>query len=196
MNHKWENNKCVRCGIVRTEIKNIDDENDGRTVYQYSDNGKKWVIKRPDCYEPKESQLLNRVDKSKSFSIKDIINEEKKKPIKNYKQDYSELLRSPKWQRKRLEIMQRDDWRCRSCTDDSNELHVHHFQYTTPMPWDEPSENLVTLCTTCHKALHYLLSCPDIGMETFSLLMRFVDEDELQAIRGCSETYNSKAPFD
>lgn len=202
MNHKWENNKCIKCGIIRTEIKSADGNETEYNMYQYSDNGKSWVIKRPDCPEidkvknhllpdPKGVERVNRMmtdqeikqrDNSKSFSIQNIIQDKEDKSTKNYKQNYADLLRSPKWQRKRLEIMQRDNWRCKSCDDDLNELHVHHLIYTTDKPWDELNENLVTLCNTCHKALHYLSACPDIGMETFVLLVKFLDEKEQKDI--------------
>lgn len=172
MNHKWENNKCVRCEIIRDEISSEDHNGHIVTMYQYSDDGKNWVIKRPDC---KETPV-------KSFSIKEVINTENNKQVKNYKQDYAELLKSPKWQRKRLEIMQRDNWRCKSCDDDNSELHVHHFVYTTNEPWMEKNENLITLCGTCHKAIHYLLSCPDIGMETFVLVIKLMDDTETESI--------------
>jgi 5-methylcytosine-specific restriction endonuclease McrA len=33
------------------------------------------------------------------------------------KKTYSELLKSPKWQKKRLEIMSRDKFTCKKCGD-------------------------------------------------------------------------------
>jgi len=182
MNHKWENDKCIKCGIIRAEIKSVDEKEQDILIYQYSDNsGKSWIIKRPDCHV----QIYNnaKTNNGKDFSIKEIFKKDTEKPIKNYKQDYSELLRNPKWQRKRLEIMQRDNWRCKSCDDDNSELHVHHLQYTADNPWDEPIENLITLCDNCHKAIHYLLSCPDIGMETFIPLCQLIDKIEIYSIQ-------------
>ena len=35
-------------------------------------------------------------------------------------------------------------------------LHVHHKQYTALEPWDEPMENLVTVCVSCHADEHGL----------------------------------------
>lgn len=68
---------------------------------------------------------------------------------------YSDKLRDPRWQRKRLEIMQRDGFKCQECTDDSVTLHVHHVRYIKGRePWDYPNGLLVTLCETCHERLH------------------------------------------
>ena len=65
---------------------------------------------------------------------------------------YQEKLRSPKWQRKRLEIFQRDNFTCKACRNTEQPLHVHHKKYTTQNPWEELNENLVTLCERCHWA--------------------------------------------
>ncbi len=95
---------------------------------------------------------------------------------------YSELLKDPHWQKKRLEIMQRDKWQCVSCMDNNSELHVHHLKYSTEMPWDELDENLITLCSSCHKAIHYLTSSNEFGFETLILVMRLLDKLESESI--------------
>lgn len=64
---------------------------------------------------------------------------------------YSDKLKDPKWQKKRLEILQRDEWMCQSCYDNENTLHVHHRRYLSNVePWDYPNELLITLCENCH----------------------------------------------
>lgn len=40
---------------------------------------------------------------------------------------YSEKLKNPRWQKKRLEIFERDGWKCRACQDEKSTLHVHHL---------------------------------------------------------------------
>ena len=62
---------------------------------------------------------------------------------------YQEKLLDPKWQRKRLEVYNRDNFTCKSCGDTKTTLHVHHKKYTAEI-WDEPLENLETLCAHCH----------------------------------------------
>lgn len=68
------------------------------------------------------------------------------------KPTYWDLLKSPEWQKKRLEIMQRDEWRCTQCGSTVNWLQVHHGYYQTgKKPWEYPDETLHTLCEDCHK---------------------------------------------
>ena len=78
------------------------------------------------------------------------------------KKTYSELLRSPKWQKKRLEIMQRDDFTCQYCGSEDKELQVHHRVYRNgAKPWEYDNSELITLCSHCHeieteeKSQHY-----------------------------------------
>jgi transcription elongation factor Elf1 len=64
---------------------------------------------------------------------------------------YSEKLKSPKWQKKRLEILQRDNFNCRNCGDTESSLHVHHIKYIANTdPWDYDEKYLLTLCESCH----------------------------------------------
>lgn len=65
---------------------------------------------------------------------------------------YAEKLKDPRWQKKRLEILQRDGFACRVCFDTTTTLHVHHkFYKRGANPWDYPDESLITLCAECHK---------------------------------------------
>lgn len=63
---------------------------------------------------------------------------------------YSEKLRDPRWQRKRLEIMERDNWTCVHCNEKSKPLQVHHVLYLKIDPWEYPDHLLQTLCEGCH----------------------------------------------
>ena len=58
----------------------------------------------------------------------------------------------PRWQRLRLEIMQRDGFACVACGDDRSTLHVHHMEYHGDL-WNTPHGELQTLCESCHAAL-------------------------------------------
>jgi 5-methylcytosine-specific restriction endonuclease McrA len=67
---------------------------------------------------------------------------------------YQRLLRDPRWQRRRLQIFERDGWTCRQCGDETSELQVHHTAYIAgAAPWEVPPRMLVTLCVTCHRKL-------------------------------------------
>ena len=67
---------------------------------------------------------------------------------------YAEKLKDPRWQRKRLEIMERDAFACQMCDDAESPLHVHHKWYVWGNdPWDYPNDALVTLCLDCHEGV-------------------------------------------
>ena len=69
---------------------------------------------------------------------------------------YSEKLRDPRWQKLRLEIMGRDQFRCRLCHSKEKTLNVHHSYYSKGAnPWDYPNDSLVTVCEPCHKLMEY-----------------------------------------
>lgn len=64
---------------------------------------------------------------------------------------YFEKLKDPRWQKRRLSILERDKWRCRLCWDDESTLHVHHIGYAKGEPWDVEDKLLITLCADCHE---------------------------------------------
>lgn len=67
---------------------------------------------------------------------------------------YSEYLKDPRWQKKRLEIFERDEWECRGCFDTTKTLHVHHTHYEKGLkPWEYENYSLITLCEDCHKRM-------------------------------------------
>jgi ribosomal protein L37AE/L43A len=64
----------------------------------------------------------------------------------------NDLYKHPLWQRKRLEILQRDNWSCIACGDKTTTLHVHHLMYDGA-PWEVLDNYLQTLCEPCHQNL-------------------------------------------
>jgi 5-methylcytosine-specific restriction endonuclease McrA len=52
----------------------------------------------------------------------------------------------------REKVLCRDSWRCQGCGAISN-LEVHHQQFRS-QAGDDSVANLITLCATCHDALH------------------------------------------
>ncbi len=70
---------------------------------------------------------------------------------------YSDKLKNPKWQKKRLQILKRDNFTCCLCGDKETELHVHHNSYKGN-PWDIKNEELKTLCKHCHLIAHEIKS--------------------------------------
>lgn len=74
------------------------------------------------------------------------------------KKSYSDKLKSPKWQKKRLEIFNRDEWACTKCGNPTKTLVVHHLEYRLFCePWDYPNDCLTTYCEDCHKIDHSLI---------------------------------------
>ena len=75
------------------------------------------------------------------------------------KKTYAELLQLPEWQKRRLEIMQRDGFACKNCGSAKTNLHVHHRLYLRgATPWQYVDNALVTLCEDCHARWHELQS--------------------------------------
>lgn len=73
---------------------------------------------------------------------------------------YAEKLKDPRWQKKRLDIFQRDEFVCQSCNSRHKNLQIHHLYYLPKTnPWDYPSEDLVTLCEDCHEEITFRLPC-------------------------------------
>lgn len=62
---------------------------------------------------------------------------------------YKEKLLDPRWQKKRLKILERDGFMCLYCFDTDTTLHVHHLKYKKN-PWDVEDEYLQTVCSDCH----------------------------------------------
>jgi len=108
--------------------------------------------------------------------------------------DYSEKLKDPRWQRKRLEILNRDNFTCVCCDDTTKTLHVHHIKYIYGRePWEYENELLETLCVDCHEAQTLLdqdLKAAEVSALSEIRKMRFparlligdVFADELEAL--------------
>lgn len=91
---------------------------------------------------------------------------------------YREKLRDPRWQRKRLEVLQRDKWRCTECRVDDKPLHVHHVYYEKGKdPWDYPNEAFVALCDQCHDEEHAQLEYNKAGLIEEFQKMGFTGKD-------------------
>lgn len=64
---------------------------------------------------------------------------------------YSEKLKDPRWQKKRLEVFERDDWTCQYCGEKETTLAVHHLIYRQGIePWEYVKDDLLTVCEDCH----------------------------------------------
>lgn len=82
---------------------------------------------------------------------------------------YSDKLKDPRWQKKRLEIFKRDKFTCKACGDNETTLNVHHKEYSNGEPWEIENKLLITLCEHCHSEIEILDSKKDINWNTFKV---------------------------
>jgi hypothetical protein len=100
---------------------------------------------------------------------------------------YQEQLKHPNWQRKRLEILHRDNFTCTNCGSKEKQLHVHHGAYISGYKiWDYHEWSLHTLCNTCHSVISedinsysYALSIMRQNHENYKILKEFVEKISL-----------------
>lgn len=79
------------------------------------------------------------------------------------KKTYSERLNDDRWRAKRLEILNRDNFECKKCSDQDAQLHVHHKRYIKGHePWEYDNFDLITLCDLCHLEIEGILK--DLNM--------------------------------
>jgi len=94
---------------------------------------------------------------------------------------YSEKLRDPRWQRRRLEIMQIAGFVCERCGSDSTTLAIHHLVYRVgSQPWCYPDHELVCLCEECHGSDHDLSDEDRFGMDEEARADGFLDLADLR----------------
>lgn len=78
------------------------------------------------------------------------------------KQEWFALFKDPRWQKKRLQILERDGFACKNCGDANSTLNVHHTFYWDKEdevpPWDYNDVSLMTLCDSCHDLEHKEIS--------------------------------------
>lgn len=68
---------------------------------------------------------------------------------------YQQQIKHPNWQKKRLEVLEANGFKCENCGDKDEQLHVHHPLYRRgAMIWEYTVEELECLCARCHKDAH------------------------------------------
>lgn len=86
--------------------------------------------------------------------------------FREVKKSYWQKLKDPKWQKKRLEILERDKFTCQLCGETEKELHVHHFAYkSSGNPWDIDNKDLTTLCCDCHERIESALTLVRLAIQ-------------------------------
>lgn len=99
------------------------------------------------------------------------------------KKTYYQKLKDPRWQKKRLEILNEKNFTCEVCGTDELTLHVHHKEYFSGLdPWEYDLKQYAVLCEECHEYQHgnvdslkYVCSLADMdgprGREDCSFVM-------------------------
>ena len=68
---------------------------------------------------------------------------------------YKQQLADPRWQKRRLTMLDAAGWACRNCHSVVTQLHVHHIRYVKGrMAWEYQDHELEVLCADCHGAEH------------------------------------------
>lgn len=80
-----------------------------------------------------------------------------------------EKYKDPRWQRKRLVVMENANFCCEGCGSDSKTLNVHHKLYRRGHdPWDYSDSELMCLCEACHQSWHWV-------KENFNVSLQYMD---------------------
>jgi HNH endonuclease len=96
---------------------------------------------------------------------------------------YRNKLKDMRWQKKRLEIFSKANWRCEGCKRTDLTLHVHHLVYRHVEPWEYKSDELEALCEHCHLKAHNFLR----GNNKFEVGQSYT-RDEIQEKLGGSKS--------
>jgi hypothetical protein len=96
---------------------------------------------------------------------------------------YSQKLKDPQWQKKRLEVLSRDRFTCRVCECDTKTLHVHHFKYDGSNPWETNTSDLTTLCEDCHDLIHKVEKTGSVGVAMLLISLHQNDPEMVDVFR-------------
>lgn len=115
---------------------------------------------------------------------------------------YSDKLKDPRWQKKRLEIFERDNWTCQFCGNTDKTLAVHHLEYIKGnCPWEYNNESLLTICDDCHNQEHEFRRETEnellnqLSMSKFSwmdIYYLMYDNEKLKIISKENKTYDQE----
>jgi hypothetical protein len=112
---------------------------------------------------------------------------------------YAEKLRDPRWQRLRLEVMQRAKFACEKCSADDRTLNVHHKIYRKGAdPWQYETSELECLCEDCHEEKHELIAALNeaVALLDHAYLEELVGYAEALAAKfQCIERVSTRSPM-
>ena len=121
-----------------------------------TNKGKEWYD-NSKCSNKKISSLIKKWYIIKTKFIKYLISFKSFKIIpKNIFINYKDQLKDKRWKKLANKIRKRDNYTCQLCGSHEH-LQVHHKKYIKDrLAWEYDEENLITLCSECHKKVHHL----------------------------------------
>lgn len=87
-------------------------------------------------------ESLRRIEAEENNRILDLVLTLEMPPVK---------LHCSSWDKIRLKILERDKYECKRCGLNSHDFQVHHMLNTHDEPRRDDLENIITLCTKCHR---------------------------------------------
>ena len=91
---------------------------------------------------------------------------------------YSDKLRDPRWQQRRLRVLDTHRWACEDCGGTKEQLEVHHCYYLRGNePWEHGDNLLMCLCAHCHQRRQNL---EEMAKQSLSEILRLLPADELE----------------
>ena len=93
---------------------------------------------------------------------------------------YSEKLRHPNWQKKRLQILERDGWKCLACGSSNKNLQAVHIVFNKGcLPWEYADHCYQSLCDDCYKLRQELA---DKASNALRLALRDIPTSHMKAV--------------
>lgn len=84
-------------------------------------------------------------------------------PLPIYRAEKQAYLKSVNWESLRFQVLSRDNFTCTKCGVTNVPLHVHHISYKNL--FNEPLEDLASVCEICHSDLHNTYGFPQSVQE-------------------------------
>lgn len=83
-------------------------------------------------------------------------------------QEFFARYRDPRWQKKRLELLERAGWKCEICGASEKELHAHHVIYRKDTaPWEYEDYEYRVLCDKHHLEIEEQVKPAVLAMGTW-----------------------------
>jgi len=73
---------------------------------------------------------------------------------KDINKSYPSYLKTKHWKRIRNKVLKRDKFKCKECNNRKS-LQIHHLTYEHLFNEENHLEDLITLCSKCHKNKHH-----------------------------------------